>query len=91
MNFGMRLEGITIFMMKSEILSVRHFIVGEIWRMKMDEEELAILFIILGILILVAILNGFVVNYEKTECLKEGGKWVSGMIAGNYSYFCVPK
>ena len=59
--------------------------------MKMDEEELAILFIILGILILVAILNGFVVNYEKTECLKEGGKWVSGMIAGEYSYFCVPK
>ena len=56
----------------------------------MDKEELAILFIVLGILILV-ILNGFIVNYEKTECLKEGGKWVSGMIAGNYSYFCVPK
>ena len=57
----------------------------------MDKEELAILFSILGILILVAILNGFVVNYEKTECLKEGGKWVSGMIGGEYSYFCVPK
>ena len=57
----------------------------------MDKEELAILFIILGILLLFAILNGFVVDYEKTECLKEGGKWVSGMIAGDYSYFCVPK
>jgi len=56
----------------------------------MDKEKLAILFIVLGILILV-ILNGFVVNYEQTECLKEGGKWVSGMIGGNYSYFCVPK
>jgi hypothetical protein len=56
----------------------------------MDKEELTIL-IILGILLLFAILNGFVVNYEKTECLKEGGKWVSGMIAGDYSYFCVPK
>jgi hypothetical protein len=61
-------------------------------RMKiMDKEELAILFIVLGILLLFAILNGFVVDYEKTECLKEGGKWVSGMIAGDYSYFCVPK
>jgi hypothetical protein len=57
----------------------------------MDKEELTILFIILGILLLFAIFNGFVVNYEKTECLKEGGKLVSGMIAGNYSYFCVPK
>ena len=57
----------------------------------MDKEELAILFIVLGIIILVAILSGFVIDYEKTECLKEGGKWVSGMIAGNYSYFCVPK
>jgi hypothetical protein len=61
-------------------------------RMKiMDKEELAILFIVLGILLLFAILNGFVVDYEKTECLKEGGKWVSGMIGGNYSYVCVPK
>ena len=57
----------------------------------MDKEELAILFIVLGILLLFAILNGFVVDYEKTECLKEGGKWVSGMITGEYSYFCVPK
>jgi hypothetical protein len=62
-----------------------------IGRMNLDKEELAILFIVLGILILVAILSGFVIDYEKTECLKEGGKWVSGRIAGEYSYFCVPK
>jgi len=57
----------------------------------MDKEELAILFIVLGILLLFGILNGFFMDYEKTECLKEGGKWVSGMIGGDYSYFCVPK
>ena len=56
----------------------------------MDKEELAILFIVLGILILV-ILNGFVVNYEKTECLKEGGKWISGFYGGTYAHLCLPK
>ena len=57
----------------------------------MDKDEFVLLFIFLGIILLFAILNGFVIDYEKTECLKEGGKWVSGVIAGEYSYFCVPK
>ena len=59
--------------------------------MKMDKDEFVLLFIFLGIILLFAILNGFVIDYEKTECLKEGGRWISGVIAGEYSYFCVPK
>ena len=49
-------------------------------------------FIIVGVIVLVFIvLFALSYNYEKTECLAEGGKWISGMLGGNYSYFCIPK
>ena len=49
-------------------------------------------FIIIGVIVLVLIvLLALSYNYEKTECLAEGGKWISGMLGGNYSYFCIPK
>ena len=44
----------------------------------MDKDEFVLLFIFLGIILIFAILNGFVMDYEKTECLKEDGKWLSG-------------
>lgn len=48
-------------------------------------------FIIVGVIVLVIVLFALSYNYEKTECLAEGGKWISGMMGGNYSYFCIPK
>ncbi len=48
------------------------------------------LFVIIGV-ILFLLFVGFTMDFEKTQCLKEGGKWVTGVISGSYSYFCVPK
>ena len=49
-----------------------------------------IILILLGIVLFV-ILISFGVDYEKTQCIAEGGKWVEGVINGSYSYFCIPK
>jgi regulatory protein YycH of two-component signal transduction system YycFG len=51
---------------------------------------IATLFVIIGI-ILFLLFVGFTMDFEKTQCLKEGGKWVTGVISGSYSYFCVPQ
>ena len=56
----------------------------------MTDETKQLILIILGIIVFL-VLFGFLIDYEKTQCLASGGKWISGMIAGNYSYFCVPK
>jgi regulatory protein YycH of two-component signal transduction system YycFG len=48
------------------------------------------LFVIIGV-ILFLLFVGFTIDFEKTQCLKEGGKWVTGVISGSYSYFCVPQ
>ena len=48
------------------------------------------LFVIIGVIIFLLFV-GFTIDFEKTQCLKEGGKWVTGVISGSYSYFCIPK
>ena len=49
-------------------------------------------FIIVGVIALVfLVLFALSYDYQKTECLTEGGKWVSGVMGGNFSYFCIPK
>jgi hypothetical protein len=48
------------------------------------------LFVIIGV-ILFLLFVGFTMDFEKTQCLKEGGKWVTGVISGSYSYFCLNK
>ncbi len=42
-------------------------------------------------LVVVAILFDVDMDYEKSKCLEEGGKWVSGVIGGERSFFCMPK
>jgi hypothetical protein len=51
---------------------------------------ITILFVIIGV-ILFLLFVGFTMDFEKTQCLKEGGKWVTGVISGSYSYFCLPQ
>lgn len=46
--------------------------------------------IIALIIIVLAVLFGVNMDYQKSKCLEEGGKWVSGMIGGEMSYFCMP-
>ena len=48
--------------------------------------------ILIGLVILLfSVLFGISISHQKTECLTNGGKWVSGIIGGNYSAFCIPK
>ena len=48
--------------------------------------------IIIGaVILLIAVLSHWSVEYQETESIANGGKWVSGMINGTYSYFCIPK
>lgn len=48
--------------------------------------------IIIGaIILLIVILGLWSIDYQETECIADGGKWVEGMINGTYSYFCIPK
>ncbi len=51
------------------------------------KESIIIVLIILVFIILYAISIG----HEKTECISNGGKFISGMVAGEFSYFCIPK
>jgi hypothetical protein len=46
--------------------------------------------IIALIIVVFAFLFGISIDYQKSKCLEEGGKWVSGMIGGEMSYFCMP-
>lgn len=49
-------------------------------------------FIIVGIIVLVFFVL-FAISYstQKADCLAEGGKWISGVVGGNATYFCIPK
>lgn len=42
-------------------------------------------------LVVVVILVGVDIDYEKTQCIESGGNWVTGRIGGELSYFCMPK
>ena len=49
-------------------------------------------FIIFGVIVLVFFVL-FAISYasQKADCLAEGGKWISGVVGGNATYFCIPK
>lgn len=47
--------------------------------------------IIIIAFILLIILFGVSVDYQKTQCIQSGGNWVTGMVGGEFSYFCMPK
>ena len=57
----------------------------------MTKEELKALLIIVGLFLLFTILYGVITDYQKTLCLKEGGKWISGFVGGNWTNLCLPK
>ena len=57
----------------------------------MNKENLQSFLIISGLFLLFAILYRFITDYQKTECLKEGGKWISGFYGGTYAHLCLPK
>ena len=57
----------------------------------MNKENLQSFLIISGLFLLFAILYGFITDHQKTECLKEGGKWISGFYGGTYAHLCLPK
>ncbi len=57
----------------------------------MIKEELKAILFILGLLLLLGILTSFTTDYQKTKCLEDGGKWISGFVGGNWTYFCLPK
>ena len=57
----------------------------------MSKEELKALLIIVGIFLLFAILYGVITDYQKTLCLKENGRWISGFYGGTWTNLCLPK
>jgi hypothetical protein len=54
---------------------------------KETKEWIIIGAVALGIIVLFALS----IDHQKTKCLADGGKWVSGIVAGQYSAFCIPK
>lgn len=49
-------------------------------------------YIIIGVVIVIFCgLFAVVIHGQKADCLANGGKWVTGLIGGNYSAFCIPK
>lgn len=58
----------------------------------MNEVVKTILIAVLSVigLIVVVIIFGVDIDHEKTQCIESGGKWVTGYIGGEYSYFCMP-
>jgi hypothetical protein len=49
-------------------------------------------FIIVGAIVLVFFgLCAISYSTQKADCLAEGGKWISGVVGGNATYFCIPK
>jgi hypothetical protein len=57
----------------------------------MSKEEFKALLIILGVLLFLGILAAFTTDYQKTKCLEDGGRWISGFVGGNWTYLCLPK
>lgn len=58
----------------------------------MNEVVKSILIAVLCViaLIVVAIIFGGSIDIVKNQCIESGGKWVTGYIGGEYSYFCMP-
>jgi hypothetical protein len=56
----------------------------------MNNDTKTLIKIGLGILLFL-ILFGISIHNQKTECIASGGKWISGIVAGNYTAFCIPK
>jgi hypothetical protein len=49
-------------------------------------------FIIVGAIVLVFFgLCAISYSTQKADCLAEGGKWISGVVGGNTTFFCIPK
>ena len=44
----------------------------------MNKENLQSILIIVGLFLLFAILYGVITDYQKTKCLEDGGRWISG-------------
>jgi hypothetical protein len=61
--------------------------------MNPKEKIMAILWVIVIIILVIFLLMfvGFSIDYQKTQCIESGGNWVTGVIGGEYSYFCMPK
>ena len=57
----------------------------------MSKENLQALLIILGVLLLLGILTAFTTDYQKTKCLEDGGRWISGFFGGTYAHLCLSK
>ena len=57
----------------------------------MSKETLSTIIIITILIVVFGLLYGFAVDFQKTQCIDSGGKWISGIINGEYSYFCIPK
>lgn len=54
-------------------------------------EELKVFILVVLVIVGFFVLYSFSIDYEKTVCLENGGKWVTGIVAGNYSAICIPK
>ena len=54
-------------------------------------EELKVFILVVLVIVGFFVLYSFSIDYQKTVCLENGGKWVSGIVAGEYSAFCIPK
>ena len=57
----------------------------------MSKETLTTTIIVTIAIVVFVFLHAFAVDFQKTECIDNGGKWISGVINGEYSYFCIPK
>jgi hypothetical protein len=48
--------------------------------------------IIIGLIIIgIIVWTAISIDFQKTECLESGGKWVTGMVLNHYSALCIPK
>jgi hypothetical protein len=43
------------------------------------------------IIIAFLVLCALGVHYQHAQCIESGGKWVTGIVAGEYSAFCIPE
>jgi hypothetical protein len=56
----------------------------------MSNDTKSIILIGLGILVFASLFAAST-HHQKVECLENGGKWITGIVSGNYSAFCIPK
>lgn len=60
----------------------------------MDNKNLStlitIVFLFVGLIVFFTVF-AMIDDFQKVQCVKEGGKWVTGIIGGSYSAFCMPQ